>query len=200
MTASSQCEPAAEPIGSRGPPAAPIGSPGPPAGAWARAFHRLLGVLNGIGSVWVVGLMLLITADVVGRAAFNAPLPGVPEIVKVSVVGLVWCQMAHTLRIGAHLRSTILLERMPAGARTAIELIACLLGMVTFALIAFSSWANTLEAWQIGEFEGEEPMRVPTYPIRTLVLVGAALTAIQFAMMALDVWRGRRIAVRAAPH
>jgi TRAP-type mannitol/chloroaromatic compound transport system permease small subunit len=161
----------------------------PVVGAPARLFERAIAMLNWVGSIWVVLLMLLITADVVGRAAFNAPLAGVPEIVKVSIVGLVWCQMAHTLKIGAHLRSTILLDRMPAGIRTAIELASYLLGMVTFALIVYSGWDNTVEAWRIGEFEGEEPVRVPTYPIRTLVLLGSAVTAIQFAVMAAGVLR-----------
>ena len=26
-----------------------------------------------------------------------------------------------------------------------------------------------IEAWRIGEFEGEDPVRVPTYPVRSLV-------------------------------
>ncbi len=161
------------------------------AGSATRLLDRVMAVLNVAGSVWVVLLMLLVSADVVGRAAFNAPLFGVPEIVKVSVVGLVWCQIPHTLRIGAHLRSTVLLDRMPAPARRAVEILSCLLGAVTFGLIVYSGWDNTIEAWRIGEFEGEEPVRVPTYPIRTLVLLGAALTAIQFALMALRLSRGR---------
>ena len=53
-----------------------------------------------------------------GARFFNSPLVGVPEIVKISVVGLVWCQMAHTLKIDAHLRSTILLDRMPPARAT----------------------------------------------------------------------------------
>jgi TRAP-type C4-dicarboxylate transport system permease small subunit len=130
---------------------------------------------------------------VVGRAFFNSPLFGVPEIVKISVVGLVWCQMAHTLKIGAHLRSTILLDRMPPAARRAIEIVSCILGLITFALIVYSGWDTMIEAWRIGEFEGEDPVRVPTSPIRTLVLLGAGLTAIQFLVMLLDLIRGKSL-------
>lgn len=157
-------------------------------------FHRLLSALNLVGAVWVVLIMLLITVDVVGRSFFDSPLFGVPEIVKISVVGLVWCMMPHTLKIGAHLRSTILLDRMPAGMRRGVEVLSSLLGVAIFALIVYSGWDHMIEAWKVGEFEGEDPVRVPTYPIRSLVVLGAALTAIQFAVMLVEHLRGKPFA------
>lgn len=166
----------------------------PPVGRLVRrSFNWVMAALNMVGSVWVVLMMLLITADVCGRAFFNAPLFGVPELVKISVVGLVWCQMAHTLKIGAHLRSTAITDRLPANARRALEIFSCLLGVIMFSLVVYSGWDQMIEAWRIGEFEGEEPLRVPTSPIRTLVLLGAALTAIQFLLMAIDVARGKSL-------
>lgn len=159
-----------------------------------RLFHWLLSALNLLGAIWVVLIMLLITADVGGRAFFNAPLAGVPEIVKISVVGLVWCMMAHTLKIDAHLRSTILLDRMSPGGRRSVEFVACLLGAVMFGLIVYSGWDQMIEAWRIGEFEGEEPVRVPTYPVRSLVVLGAALTALQFLVMLAELVRGKPFA------
>ena len=156
-----------------------------------RLFNRLMSFLNMLGALWVVLIMLLITVDVTGRAFFNSPLFGVPEIVKISVVGLVWCMMAHTLKIGAHLRSTILLDRMPLRVKRWIEMLACLMGVVMFALIVYSGWDHMVEAWQVGEFEGEEPVRVPTAPVRSLVLIGAALTSIQFLVMLAEQYLGR---------
>lgn len=150
-----------------------------------------MSALNLVGAIWVMLIMLLITADVCGRAFFNAPLVGVPEIVKVSVVGIVWCMMAHTLRIGAHLKSTILLDRMSPVVKRAVELFGCLLGVVMFSLIVYSGWDQMIDAWRIGEFEGEMPVRVPTYPVRSLVILGAALTAIQFLVMVIENLRGR---------
>lgn len=156
-----------------------------------RLFHWIMAALNMIGAVWVALIMVLITVDVTGRAFFDSPLFGVPEIVKISVVGLVWCMMAHTLKVGAHLRSTILLDRMPPRLRKAVEILSCVLGVVMFALIVYSGWNNMIDAWQIGEFEGEDPVRVPTYPIRSLVIIGAALTSLQFLVMLVEQIRGK---------
>jgi len=165
-----------------------------------RLFHWLLSALNIIGAVWVFLIMLLITVDVGGRAFFNSPLFGVPEIVKISVVGLVWCMMAHTLKIGAHLRSTILLEHMPTSARHAVDILGCVLGALMFGLIVYSGWDQMIEAWRVGEFEGEDPVRVPTYPIRSLVVLGAALTAIQFLVMLAEQIRGQPFKPEQAEH
>ena len=63
-----------------------------------QVFHFLMASLNIIGTLWIVAITILITADVTGRAFFNTPIFGVPEIVKISVVGIVWLQMSHTLK------------------------------------------------------------------------------------------------------
>ncbi len=149
-----------------------------------RSLTALMAVLNALGSLWIAAIGLLITADVVGRAFFASPIFGVPEIVKISVVGIVWLQMAHTLRSGGHLRSNVILDRLPARGRHVADVLAFVLGATIFALVAYTAWAPMIESWEIGEFEGEYPVRVPTYPIRSLLVVGAALTAVQFAAMA----------------
>lgn len=145
--------------------------------------YRLMAVLNAIGTSWVAGITVLISCDILGRALFNSPLIGVPEIVKVSVVAIVWLQMAHTLKIGGHLRSDAILNRLSRRGRSIVDLISYALGAVIFGLIVYSGWDTMIMAWELGEFEGEEPVRVPTYPIRSIVLLGAGLTSLQFLFM-----------------
>ena len=53
--------------------------------------------------------MLLICADVAMRNLFNAPIAGVAEMVAFSIVGIVFLQLAHTLRTGALTRTDLLL-------------------------------------------------------------------------------------------
>ncbi|MBI4269649.1 MAG: TRAP transporter small permease [Candidatus Rokubacteria bacterium] len=152
--------------------------------------HRVMAVLNAIGTAWVAAITVLICADVLGRALFSFPLIGVPEIVKVSVVAIVWLQMAHTLKIGGHLRSDVLLGRLPRRGRAVVNLLAYALGALVFGLLVFSGWNTMILAWEMGEFEGEEPVRVPTYPLRSIVLLGAGLTSLQFLLMVVEVIGG----------
>lgn len=140
--------------------------------------------LNAVGSAWVAAITVLICADILGRVLFRYPLAGVPEIVKVSIVAIVWLQIPHTLKTGGHLRSDIVLRYLSERSRAALDLFACVLGAIIFGLLVYSGWDTMILAWEMGEFEGELPVRVPTYPLRTIVLLGAALTALQFLLMA----------------
>jgi TRAP-type mannitol/chloroaromatic compound transport system permease small subunit len=143
--------------------------------------------LNAVGSVWVAALTVLICADILGRVLFRYPLAGVPEIVKVSIVAIVWLQIPHTLKTGGHLRSDIVLRYLSGRSRAVVDLFAYVLGAIIFGLLVYSGWDTMILAWEMGEFEGELPVRVPTYPLRSIVLLGAALTALQFLLMAAEV-------------
>lgn len=143
--------------------------------------------LNAVGTVWVAAITVLICADILGRLLFSFPITGVPEIVKVSIVAIVWLQIPHTLKIGGHLRSDIVLRRLSFRGRAIANLFAYALGALVFGLLVFSGWDTMILAWEMGEFEGELPVRVPTYPLRTIVLLGAALTCLQFLLLAAEV-------------
>lgn len=147
-----------------------------------KLLQGLMAILNAVGTVWIGVITVLISCDILGRVLFNSPIIGVPEIVKVSVVAIVWLQMSHTLKIGGHIRSDVILDRLSPKGRAFIDLIASLLGAFVFGLLVYAGWHNMIEAWRIGEFEGELPVRVPTYPVRTIVLLGAALTSFQFIL------------------
>ena len=72
--------------------------------------------LNALGTLWIVLLMLLINTDVLGRNLLNAPVRGVTELVSLSIVGIVFLQLADTLHSGRITRADVLLqslERIP---------------------------------------------------------------------------------------
>ena len=150
-----------------------------------RLFGGLLSGLNIVASLWVLVLVALISADVIGRGAFNSPIPGVPEIVKFSIVGMVWLQMAYTLRAGKHLRTTVGLARLPAAGQRAVLVLNALVGVAMFALIAWLGADEMAASWEFGAFEGEHPVRILVWPLWAVLVAGACLTAIQFALDAL---------------
>ncbi len=150
-----------------------------------RLFGGLVSAMNVVASVWVLTLIALISADVIGRSGFNSPIPGVPEIVKLSIVGMVWLQMAYTLRAGKHLRTTVGLALMPRVAQRAVLALNALVGIVMFALIAWLSADELAATWNISAFVGEHPVRIPVSPVWAVLVAAACLTAIQYALDAL---------------
>jgi TRAP-type mannitol/chloroaromatic compound transport system permease small subunit len=151
-----------------------------------RTLGSVTGFMNGLASFWIFLLTIAIVTDVVGRSIFNHPLTGTPELVKVSLVAIVFLEITHTLREGRHVRSTIILSRVSPGAMLVLDGMANLLGMVLFTFLCYSSWPLTVTAWSCLEYEGEGALCVPTYPVRTIILVTSALMVIQYGIFLID--------------
>lgn len=174
------------------PDATPL--PGPPAGP----FARVLGAMNAVGTLWIIGLMLLINADIIGRSAFDAPIAGVPELVALSIVGIVFLQLAHTLRSGSMTRSDVLLgvlEHRAPRARHVLLALFQLAGGLLMAMIAGKFWPSVAAAWLQPErhFMGNPGFfTIPQWPLFGLVFLGIVATALQFLAAALGDLRALR--------
>jgi TRAP-type C4-dicarboxylate transport system permease small subunit len=127
-------------------------------------------------------LMMLIVSDVGGRAFFNSPIAGTPELAKISLVSILFLGITKTLKAGRHVRGTVLAERLSPKYSAGLDILVSICGFILFTLLCYSSWHLTWTAWEIGEYEGEGALRVPTSPLRTLVLLGSMLMSIQFAL------------------
>jgi TRAP-type mannitol/chloroaromatic compound transport system permease small subunit len=152
---------------------------------WARA----VGGLSAVGTVWIFGLMALSVADVVGRDAFQAPVRGTTELLGLSIVGIVWLQLANSVAAGRLTRSDTVIEavrRSRPRVAAAIDALYMLVGAALMAVIA-SVCAGTLrEAIEIGDYVGAVgDFTFPTWPVRALMLIGAAAGGLQFLFMAL---------------
>lgn len=153
---------------------------------------RVSKILHIVSSAWVLVLAVIILVDVVGRAVFNHPLLGTAEIIKNSVVAILFLQIPLAILVGAMLRTTIILDWVGPRFRAAIELVACSLGLLFFVALAVGSYEPLLEAWRIGEYEGEGAMRVPTYPVRAIVLAMAVLSASIFSWQIFRILSGKK--------
>ena len=163
-----------------------------------RPFAALLLVLNSVGTIWIFVLMLVIIVDVIGRTALSKPLPGVPELVSLSIVGIVFLQIAHSLRSGRITRveslSNWLAQRMP---RTALALqgIYSLCGAVLFTVLFFALRPIFLRSWASGDYAGVEGyVTYPFWPIHLILLAGCACSGVQYLLFA---WTQLRGALRA---
>ena len=116
---------------------------------------RVSKALHLVSSCWVLVLAALIVSDVVGRTVFNHPVRGTAEIVKNSVVAITFLQIPLAILTGSMLRTTIILDAAGPRLRSVIELAACALGVAFFFALAWGSYQPLLEAWRIGEYEGE---------------------------------------------
>lgn len=155
-----------------------------------RFFNTIVARSSCVGTIWIVLLMIIIFADVVGRGVFNSPIAGIPEIVKNSIVGLTFLQLAYVLRNGRHIRTTFLYDRVPNRWKRVMDIFGSLAGMAVFIMIFYSSLEPAHRAFVTGNFEGNN-VRIPTFPTHVLILLGSLLMIFQFAVSIFDSVRGR---------
>jgi TRAP-type C4-dicarboxylate transport system permease small subunit len=158
----------------------------------ARSIHL-------VSAFWTLGLALLIFLDVAGRGILANPIPGTKEIIQNSVVAITFLQLPLAIYTGSMLRTSIFADAVPSSVRRLLRTFTALLGIAFFIGIVLSTWQPFLDAWRIGEYEGEGALRVPTWPVRGVVLVMSAFGAIAYLTMIVLDWRGRLIDESAAP-
>jgi TRAP-type C4-dicarboxylate transport system permease small subunit len=154
--------------------------------AFAKPLVAVSAGLNATATFWTFVLMCFMTADVAGRYFFNRPLTGAPEIVKMSLILLLYFHMPYTLWIGRHIRSDLLANRMNPRGRRIVSIVNHLLGSVICVLICWSNWGPLLKALELGEYEGEGALHVPVAPFRLFLIIGAAMTAVLYLLKAIQ--------------
>ena len=164
-------------------------------------FQRLGKWLNALGTLWIIALMVLINSDVLGRNLFNAPVRGVTELVSLSIVGIVFLQLADTLFTGRFTRADVLLERLKK-ARPALaarlQALFHLVGAGLMGTILWAAWQPLVEAIRIREYVGAiGDFTAPVWPVRLIMLVGLSATLITFLLLAWADWR-RASAIQSA--
>jgi len=135
--------------------------------AISESFSKALNVVSG---VWLFSITVLILYDVIGREVFASPFHGTNEIVSNSVLSILMLQLPLTIINRSSLRTTILYGKMGTRGKGITEAISYLLAGLVFLGIAYGSWENMIEAWDILELEGSGIVEIPVYPIRTLVV------------------------------
>ncbi len=145
---------------------------------WTIKIDKILSV---IAAFWMFLLAFLITGDVIGRTLFNYPLIGTPELAANSIAMIAFLQIPFAVAKGAQLRVTVLSAKLSASARQKYEFLINCFCILFFIIIAVAQFKYAVISWKILEFEGEGALRVPTYPIRTIVVICAFLAALEFS-------------------
>jgi TRAP-type C4-dicarboxylate transport system permease small subunit len=155
----------------------------------ASPFGAFTQALNIVGTVLILVMAVAVNADVFGRNAFNHPIAGVLEFIGLSIVAIVFLQIANTLRERRHVSNDVfilmLMDTHPRLA-AAMHLAFDGIGAVLMATIVVFVWPIVVEAYRGGYYAGTaEVVEIPIWPFTAVIIVGATTTAIQFLI---DAW------------
>ncbi len=161
--------------------------------SFAKHFYdALLRITNYIAVFVIFWMAVWITFDVIGRYFFKYPIPGTTELVKTGICAVVFLGVAYTMQKGKHIRTTVIIERMPPTIKSYFDIMNSLIGATIFTLLCIYAWKAAWASWLVREFDGIQ-LRVPVYPSRFAVVIGSGLLVIQSL---LDIFKHLRSLVK----
>ena len=123
-----------------------------------------------IGMAMVVPLMLLTFADVMLRGFFNKPIPGTFEISQYMLAFFILLGAAYTQQVRGHVGVNFITSRLSPRLQAVCEIVTALLSLFIIAILVWQGWVEG-----IAEKAVSDQLRIPQYPFKVLVAVGAFL-------------------------
>ena len=137
-----------------------------------------------IAAIIGFALAFIVVADVIGRVAFNRPLKGTPELVSSAIVIICWLQATYAIRSGGMINVDAFTSVMPYRVQSLLGIVGSILGAGLFGLICYASIDQAGYAWSSGEYDGEGALRVPAWPARFVLVLGAGLATVSYILLA----------------
>lgn len=153
-----------------------------------RLLDRVTVFSSILGTLGILAIMLLIVADVIGRFVFQHPIAGVPEMVAMSILAIVFLQIGNTLARGRLTRADGLLGLLRnnwprLGALVDAVMNGAGAGIILVMISAFyplflRSYGRNDMVGAVGQF------LAPIWPVHLIVLIGSGLLAAVFLLRA----------------
>lgn len=147
---------------------------------------KISSLANAVGTLVLLGLVIVINVDIFSRGLFNLPFRGAIEVVQFSMVLIVFLQLPDVVKVGRLTRSDGLLilikERYPIVKRT-LDAAINLLSAGVMALITLAIFPEFIEMWESDDFFGIPGVfTAPWWPIKLTILCSAALCTVIFLL------------------
>lgn len=159
---------------------------------WSRVVQATASTLALLAGLGIVCLMLLTVVDVGLRKFVGRGVPGALEISEVALVAVVFAALMAAEVGNVHVRTPILVERLPHRAANLVKL----LGLVPATVFVFwAAWLTAMEGLasaESGEFRFGV-VAVPVWPAKLVIPIGLAGLALALAAKVVTaVHRARR--------
>ncbi|MCO4838065.1 MAG: TRAP transporter small permease [Oceanospirillaceae bacterium] len=141
---------------------------------------------NAAGTFTVLALVVILNVDVVARGLFNSPLKGTYELVQLSVVFIVFLQLADVVRVDRLTRSDGFLHLLHGRSPKLTNAIRRMINAVSaifMGLIAYIMFPEFIKMWGTQDYFGVPGLfTVPWWPIKLVIAGGSALASLIFIL------------------
>ncbi len=155
---------------------------------------KLLGgastLLAWIGGIMLILMMVHISADVVARYIFNAPLHGTVEIVSgYYMVAVVFLPLAMIERGNGHIVVELVSQRFPRRVQDVLIGIVALVSALYFGAFAWQTWSDALKKFAVGE-QALGTVAITIWPTRFYLPIGCGLIVLVLLHKAFRLFTG----------
>jgi len=148
-------------------------------------------VLDRFGSLVVLPLLtLLVTADVVLRYAFHAPLSWGLEVSSHLLLLFFLLGLAQSFRVGDHISMELIAAHIPVRARRVIAIFQAALIVMIFYFILAKTFEEIPFLYSLPQLTPE--LRWPVWPVYVFIAAISALVILYVIIAAFAIIRGQR--------
>lgn len=156
-------------------------------------LDRLIIGMNALGSIWILFLVLLVTTDAMSRSFLHRPIAGVTEMVQISIVGIVFLQLADAIRTGRITRADSFLTLLRARHARVAHGLEAIFFFFAAAYMAIGLWASMpllAEAIRRQSYLGNTGVfTVIVWPIKAVLTLGLLICMLEFLRQTRNSWR-----------
>ena len=140
-------------------------------------LHRINEWLSGFCGWLMLAMMLLLTADIVGRT-IGRPVQGMSELSVFVMMVAVYLGLARCEEHGEHVNLEFAKNLLPPGPRRATEVLAVVLALLTSAILLYAVAANAWAAYTSNEsLEGTVELYI--WPVKFIMAIGLIFYVLQ---------------------
>lgn len=134
-----------------------------------------------VGAITILAMMLLTTADVIGRYVLNSPIMGAYEASEMMLIGVVFLAVAYVQSQKGHVEIEIFKGRLNKKGQTIINILGLIIGLCPLSLL---TWQAGMLAWR-DFLNGNHTMglaEIPYWPAKSVLTFGIGLLCVQLVL------------------
>jgi TRAP-type mannitol/chloroaromatic compound transport system permease small subunit len=114
-------------------------------------FFKIESFFNFIAGVVIFLVMFLGVIQVVGRTAFNRPVPSYVDVIEIMMGVFCFLGIAYCQKLGGHVRMEIILKRFTGRTFYGFEVFGTLVAMAIVGILLYYGFTHFLRAYQLGD-------------------------------------------------
>lgn len=155
-----------------------------------RLLSRTLDATQVIAAILVIAMMLHVVFDVILKYSISNGFPATVEIVSnYYLVGLAFLPLALAEKQNAQISVEVVTSILPLSIQRGLLIVAWILSIITFAVLAHQTFLDAVEKQRIGAFIFSQGVRLFVWPCYYFLPIGFGLMVLTLAYRILALFR-----------